>query len=290
MTTHFDPNDTALARRHSIAELCAAWTTSQDEIKQAFALLHAAENRMKQFFGDSTRSYSMAIFDRGGNYRRPDLEDPAPTCVDLERQIWCALVQRLELRKMMSLARVRDLDKQLETGKGLPPLTLDNVLTMLETTLQNAGQMLEEKVLECYEKLRPRGYSLTDYKTNQKSAAAGVGQKIILSYTVRPSYHGGKFEVNYRASTDELRALDQVFHLLDGKTAKDASWAGELCDAIHNQTGPGKNDFSTAYFRGRCFGNGNLHLEFTRADLVEKFNIIAGGARLPETAHHGKNK
>ena len=79
-------------------------------------------------------------------------------------------------------------------------------------------------------------------------------------------------------------ALDQVFHLLDGKRQNHESYSGELCDAILAQTGSGKNDFATTYFKGRCFANGNLHLEFTRMDLVGRFNVIAGGARLQNAA------
>jgi DNA repair protein RadD len=37
----------------------------------------------------------------------------------------------------------------------------------------------------------------------------------------------------------------------------------------------------TDYFRFKCFGNGNLHLEFLRLDLVERLNAI-GGSGLPD--------
>ena len=40
------------------------------------------------------------------------------------------------------------------------------------------------------------------------------------------------------------------------------------------------SDGESRYFRFKCFKNGNLHLEFKRADLVEQFNRMAGGRRL----------
>lgn len=275
-----DPNAEALARRTSIHELCAAWATSAEEIRQAFGLLVTARDRLKTTFDGTGYDSRFDIAERNG--RRPDYDQPAATLKDIERQAWAAIVGRLELRKVMSLQRSRELDKQLETGDGLPDLNTANVLAMLETTLNNAGQFLEEKVFECYENLRPRGWTLNEYKTNQKSAAAGVGQKVIMGYTVRRNYSGRGFEVQYGRAQDELRALDQVFHLLDGKPTQSASWAGELCDAIREQTKAGGNQFATPYFRGRCFGNGNLHLEFIREDLVAQFNLIAGGARLQD--------
>lgn len=273
-------NDTTdIARRNSITELCAAFEQSSEQIKTAFALILEAQNRLSHFFQGN--SCSFAVLENHRHARSPDLEKPDETIRELSRSVWSSLVSRLELRKMMSLKRIAELDKQLETGEDLPPLTASNVLAMLETTLNSAGQMLEEKVLECYEMLRPCGWSLRDYKTNQKSAQAGVGHKVIMAWTVRRSYSSnGGFEVQYGGSQDKLRALDQVFHLLDGKPQANGSWAGELCDAIRAQTVGGKNAFETQYFRGRCFANNNLHLEFKREDLVGKFNLIAGGARL----------
>ena len=278
--TSFNPDEAAVARRTSITELCNAYAESEKEIRQAFGLIVSARDRLKSFFAEDNYLSSLDI-GGGRHYGRPDYDNPDATMAAIQKQVWGALVARLELRKVMSIARARELDKQIETGKDLPPLTASNVLAMLETTLNQAGQFLEEKVLECYENLRPRGYTLRDYKTNQKSEAAGVGQKVILTYAVQRSYASrGNFKVRYGGTQDELRALDQVFHLLDGQPANGGSWAGELCDAIREQTSRENNLFSTPYFRGRCYANGNLHLEMTRADLVERFNLIAGGNRV----------
>jgi hypothetical protein len=278
---HFNPNDSAMARHNSITELCAAWTTARGEIAEGFRLLKQAQDRLNLFFDDGRTYSGMSVLNPRGHNTSPDLTKPEATFKELGRRIWQNLVGRLQLRTLMSLKRIQELDKQLETGEGLPEITYANVLAMLETTVNTAGQMLDEKVFECYEHLRPRGWRLDHYKTNQKSEAAGVGKKVILSYTVQRSYSKrGNFEVRYGGARDELRALDQVFHLLAGAPQNHEIYDGELCEAIRTQTGEGKNDFSTAYFRGRCFANGNLHLEFTRADLVDRFNLIAGGLNL----------
>lgn len=279
----YNDHKTDLARRSSIAEFCAAFDQSAGEIKQAFALLVAARDRLKSAFDGTGYRSSFDIRER--HDRQPDYEKPEATLKELERQAWESVAARLELRKIMSLKRTQEMDKQISSGEGLPEFNAPNVLAMLESNLNNAGQYLEEKVLECYENLRPCGWTLSEYKTNQKSAAAGVGRKVIITWAVRQSYNSAKgFEVQYGRHQDELRALDQVFHLLDGQPANGGSWAGELCDAISTQTTRDKNSFETPYFRGRCFANGNLHLEFVRADLVEKFNLIAGGMRLKEAA------
>jgi hypothetical protein len=137
---------------------------------------------------------------------------------------------------------------------------------------------LEEKVHEVYQWLRPSRWENGELKTNQASFAAGVGRKVILRWCLSRCYGGTHYSVEY-SRRDHLRALDAVFHLLDGKQQPN-SYNGELCDAIEQQTKDGKNSFQTQYFDGRCFSNRNLHLEFRRSDLLDKFNAIAGGFRL----------
>jgi hypothetical protein len=269
---------TDLAKRTTMNELCEAWQQTEADIKAAFELLTTAQDRLAQLFDTGQGTHrSFCISSRGDC---PDFRDPDAALNRLQRQVWGALTDRLELRKVLSLARIAELDKQIESGKGLPPITYANILAILETNMANAGQYLQEKVFEVYEWLRPGGYSRAKYKTNQKSEQAGVGRKIIKGWCIRRRYNGG-YEVNHGSYADQLRALDQVFHLLDGNSPMaGTSWLGELGDAIEGQTNSTQDTFQTAYFKGRCFANGNLHLEFIRADLLEKFNQIAGGYRL----------
>jgi len=227
---------------------------------------------LKHFFEDNGRCFSVRP---SGRYSSAEFSDPKDAIESLKRQTWGALAARLELRKILSLKRITELDRQIETGEGLPEINAANVLAMLETNLNQRGQFLQEKVLEVYEKLRP---ARSDLKTNIKSCAAGVGKKVILTWYAVDSRYDGGFKVNYNRQ-DELRALDQVFHLLDGATQPD-DYNGELSNAIQLQTSSTNNAFETPYFQGRCFRNGRLHLTFRRDDLLAKFNLIAGGNRL----------
>lgn len=273
MVTPIDTPENALIKRTTLTELCAAWAQSEAQIKQAFKDITEAQERLTAFFDGGYRNFTVESHRQSVDFAKPE-----PSIKNLQKQVWAALIERLELRKILSLKRISEMDKQIETGEGLPEITLQNVQAILESNLNNAGQFLQEKVIECYEMLRPCGWSLSDYKTNQKSAAAGVGHKVIMTWAVRRSYGGG-FEVSYGRHRDELRALDQVFHLLDG-AAQSRDYNGPLVDAISKQTTSDKNTFETVYFRGRCFQNQNLHLEFKRADLVDRFNAIAGGMRI----------
>lgn len=277
-TTYPDGTPLSVAKRTTLSELCKEWARSEADIRQAFGLIHEAEARLEAVLGGDSRNLSIQSHGSYLNFAEPD-----DALSDLKRSVWAALADRMELRTMMSLARVRELDEQIKTGEGLPPMDYTSVLATLITVLDKRNDFLKEKVHECYQWLRPAGWHRTDYKTNQKSAAAGVGMKVILTYACSRSYQrNSAFEISY-GSRDRFRAIDQVFHLLDGKE-QPRSHNGELCDAVVAQTSGTNNTFETEYFRGRCFANQNVHLEFRREDLVGKFNLLAGGANLKEAA------
>lgn len=260
-----------IAIRSSVAELVAAWDQSAADISAGFKLIHDAQEQLRKLFAG--RSY--ACFDVRNRSREINFEDPTESLNTLSRQVWRALTDRLELRKVLSLQRIKELDQQLETGKDLPPLTLDNVNAMLASNFDNLEKFAEEKIHEVYSYLRPEHSCL---KTNEKSCAAGIGSKVILGWVVERSYSGRGFQINYHRR-DNLRAIDQVFHLLDGQNPPN-DHDGELATAIQQQTREGKTIVETKYFRAKCCMNHNLHLEFKRADLVRLFNLVAGGMRL----------
>ena len=70
-------------------------------------------------------------------------------------------------------------------------------------------------------------------------------------------------------------------HLLDGK-GQVKGYSGPLVDAINLAHHNKQQSAATEYFHAKWFLNGNLHLEFLRQDLLDKFNEICGTNRLAE--------
>jgi hypothetical protein len=94
------------------------------------------------------------------------------------------------------------------------------------------------------------------------------------------AWSGTKFRVSYHYE-NQLRALDNVFHMLDAKPLS-AYRNGDLINAINeSECGAGE----TEYFRFKSFLNSNLHLEFKRMDLVQRLNEV-GGNGLPMPGRH----
>lgn len=106
---------------------------------------------------------------------------------------------------------------------------------------------------------------MAELKTNNRWK---LGKKVIIGYMVETGYREG-WRLKYH-NEGKLIALDNVFHLLDGRGPL-KTHNGPLYDAIYASDGQGETDF----FRFKCYRNNNLHLEFKRMDLVNKINKVA---------------
>jgi hypothetical protein len=251
--------------RTTLSQLVAAYRQSDLEIRQAFALLLSAQERLKLAFGGE-HSFNIT---REIARLRLDFNEPDKLIGEIKKGAWRALVGRMELRRILSVAASKKLDTQLETGEDLPEIDEKAILAMLEGTLARTNEFLEEAVKEVFEHLRPRHSKL---KTNSELE---IGPRVILGWAVEQAYRSPKFHVDYHRQ-DNLRAVDNVFHALDGHGSV-KTHRGPLIDAIEaSQDGTGE----TLYFKFRCCANRNLHLQFKRLDLLQKLNQIAGGNRL----------
>jgi hypothetical protein len=259
-------HESNLATRKTVEELVREWNFAMHELKTGLDHIQRAYEHLKAF-DTSGAGWDLQPF------RSDD------TGLDFERKrkrmkgaAWRYLVNRIELKKMASISRAKEIDKQLnERPETLPDITMENIFGWLETMALKGTEFLNEAVVEVYNKLRPSAWNR--HKTN---SAFRVGKKMILTGRVSRAYKAGHFRVAYYFE-DELRALDNVFHMLDGK-ALSAYRKGDLSTEIDAAPeGIGETD----YFRFKCFGNGNLHLEFLRPDLVERLNSI-GGSGLPD--------
>ena len=257
--------DTELIRRQTVSQMVNAYDTAAAEIRQAYELLATAQQRVNAAFGDSS------AFDTCPDHVWGTGPERAAKVLELMKpRAWSIIAEKMQMRRVLSIKARDDLDRQLADVKTLPELTVDNVLAMFQAMTQNLETYVAEAVREVYEFLRPHH---SQHKTNTE---LDIGRRAILTWMLEHNYGGG-FRVNYRRE-QWTRALDNVFSMLDGKGTI-ASHCGPLSDAI-GALAPGVYTGETVYFKFKCYGNGNLHLEFKRLDLLAKLNALAGGARL----------
>jgi hypothetical protein len=257
----------SLTRRSTVRELVQAFQSAEATVRSSFAAIVEAERELNlAFCAGNMREISVEACDHGSsNFKDAD------RCIErMQRHAWEIIVQRLEMRRSMSIARWHELEAQLRTG-DLPPITEPNVTAFAERYMDSLPVMLREAVTEVFEWLRPPG---SEYATNSEYE---VGERVILPSTVEQwRWLGKKYHVKHH-SQQRLVALENVLNSLAGNGQIAKHYQSALQTAIEaSDDGTGE----TELFTFRACKNGNLHLRFKDTSLLARFNQIAGGHRL----------
>jgi hypothetical protein len=258
-----------LARRLTITELVRVYEEAVAKIRVAYAELQEAEIRLNDAFrADSCRTIRVtgdryfALGDRAVN----------DALLAMRHDVWQVLIERLELRRMMSATRWQELQRQVER-RELPEVTERSVSDFVTSISANLDVMLAEAIEEVFDWLRPRR---SKYKQNSEYE---VPRKIVLMHVVEP---WGKlcssWRVNHYRTDEYLTALENVFSALDGRGQITKTHYSAISSLIRDKAFTGHGE--TPYFAFKTYKNGNMHLEFRRLDLLARFNAIAGGRRL----------
>lgn len=264
---------TGLIQRASIPALVAAWHQSVGEVEAAAALIVQAEDRLKLVFG--AEQYGFEVMRYHERDFRP--RDMKPLIKRLSLDAWRVLIQRLELRRIMSTKRAKEMDEQLNRG-DMPEITEENLTGILMSMLERTPEFMEEAVRETIEWLMP------NRQTYVSTSPFVIGPKVVLTWCVERGWGNSHGFRTSNGREQQLRGLDNTFHLLDGKGTVPTN-RGPLVDAINATTSDGR--FETTYFKGRAFINRNLHLTFKRPDLVDELNKLAAGNKLRNPAAKG---
>lgn len=270
----------AIKLRKSIAEIVNAYEDAMRKLDEGYAVLLEAENQLKEAFLVSEKhDTDFAVlpsryYDSNANVTPEVIKSVKAVIL---RRVWRTLYDLLEVDRIASIKRRDEISKMLERGE-LPEISVQSVYDLFDALHQNINEFAREAVLEVYRWLRPNVdyHEMTTYKTNQKNARYEVGQKVIKTRMIESLFQNR--HVNY-SHEKYLIALDRVFHMLDGKNILETSHRSPLVDAI-NSAEAYVMEIETEYFRCKMYNNGNLHITFTRPDLLKEFNRIAGGNNL----------
>jgi hypothetical protein len=263
----------------TVSEMVDAFETARLEVTEAYTLLRQAQDRLEAAFGTYTWYGNMATVDRDINWYKQSGKEYAKEIMNkIQRSAWSNVVERLGIRKTMTLQRREELKESLRNG-NMPDFNIDEVFALVKKFSQDIDEMGKEVLLEAYKVLRPTPNWRHQYKTNVASLKKGVGKKVIFSNAVGYGYSGQRWNVANQYREDALAVVDRAFHLLDAGGISDA-YKSDLVDAINTCSPDGVGE--TKYFKFKCHSNMNLHLEFKRMDLVAELNRICAGMVLPE--------
>jgi len=283
----------AIMPRDTVAEIVSArdkalalYEVAHAKIIEAADAEEAAMEMAKRAFMGCASSYTSA---HAGEVKaffsavtRPDREGYLRTARRLiDLSVWGAIIQRTDLERLMDKEAKDQLRKQMayvpektnhrgelinadEIEAGMPPVTEENIIATLERFAGDAGMIFHRGVANAFSKLDRRFKSHDGFK---------VGSRMIIDHAFN-EFGSWSF---YRNHQDTLMDIERAFTILDGKGVK-ASYAGIVGVIDEARRGRGflasQSEHEGDYFRVRIFKNGNMHLWFTRKDLVEKVNRI----------------
>ncbi|PAJ85842.1 DUF4942 domain-containing protein [Burkholderia ubonensis] len=189
-----------------------------------------------------------------GEYaKRDEAEAAIVRLIDIRG--WDYLLSESGLRTFMDAKAREQWSNQIAEG-DVPELTAANIEATFAQLYGARGDMFERGVLQCFKRLS------WDYKTNQPFK---FGKRIIVRYLLSSG------SPNFRV-TNELDDLVRVFCILDSKPEPDHR-NGAYC-LVSSTRQDRRSEAENDYFHLRWFKNGNGHLTFKRADLVDKMNLI----------------
>lgn len=266
------PEEKALIGRSTITELVREYELAVADIRRAYAIVHDAEQRLNKAFSGAPNSRSIHVHE-GHSWMSWD--EPDRSLKQVRIDCWRALVDRLELRRFLSIKAYQELKKNVQEDK-MPELTLTTVTDLSRSFADQLPDLLADAVREVFEWLRPWHWDPSGAR-HKSVDTWKVGKRVIREYVVHKKWSGSPgFEVRYDREI-KLTALENVFSALDGQGQVSKGHHSKLSQAIKDSP-DGKGE--TKYFSFRCFKNGNLHLTFKRPDLVQQLNKVAGGKSL----------
>lgn len=210
----------------------------------------------------------------------PDRDDYLRTARKLqEHATWRYVLERMGVGRLLDAEEKEKLRKQQEyiperpkhsrmmidereMAKGMPPLTVDNILATLENLAANSGDMWRRGIANSFSKLDKRFKSHDGWK---------IGSRIIITRFVESS---GSFRYGYRR--DMMLDIERVFLILDGIEPRE-EYGSIVADIEKNRNylhGPHQSEHEGDYFKVRIFQNGNAHLWFKNKELVKQVNKL----------------
>lgn len=246
---------TDLTRKASAAELVGCRDEAIRLYSEAFRLIHEAKKMTVRATGSDYTSpdlRSMTFY----SVEKGDYKDAmAETVRRIDAGCWEYMLDALGMKNFMDATAINEFREQ--NKKAPPEVTMDNLAATMDHLSANRVEIFDRGVINLFSKLDHT------FKTNPSFR---LDKKIIMN-----SVLGDYGWSHWRSGNDQVRDLDRIFHLLDGKPAKD-----HLTDAAAEVAKVRQKPavVETEYFDFKLFKNGNLHIGLKRPDLVNSVNRI----------------
>jgi hypothetical protein len=191
----------------------------------------------------------------------------------LRKDYWELILTTKEFTDTLTVKGRQDLTKRLEHASNLE-ITEENVLLLLQSVLENKGQMLKETLVDTFLKLTSEHmhefsrniHYFNGWKTND---AYKVVPKVIVSpYELYSSYY------DYTKYSTDWKDMWELRHYVE-----DLIKALQLIEPQQISTefvSNGDGTFENEWFLIKAHKKGTSHITFKNRDLLDRFNVFCG--------------
>lgn len=237
--------DTFVAKRQTLVDFCNHRSGIVKLLTEHDAHFQLIQAEMKKFY-----QYGMPR----SSEPHGQLED---SIRELDRMYWRQSFDHTGLMQLLDAQSKRKFDRDLQENP--PAFTIENVQSSFLDLSQNAEKMFADGVVNVFRRLSG------NYKTND---GFKIVDKVVMSGMVEARWSRG-LQLRHGTGQDEINDIDRVFKTFDGKRYVERALSCAMNNAIQDG-----GYYEDEYFAAKAYKNGNLHLKFKRADLVERVNLI----------------
>lgn len=191
----------------------------------------------------------------------------------VDATLWEYLMEATGYKDLMDTKARVDFDAQLASNE-VPVFEEGNVEATVDGLRQNALPTFLEGIARTFQQLDKR------FKSHD---AFQFHHRVIIPYALE-NYGGlSSYHIRY-GRFDYVQDIQRTFRILDGEDATTTDLVSSVQAALSSRPEL-PVVVESSYFRVRCFKNGNIHLWFTRKDLLVEVNKLLAeyyGAALPD--------
>jgi len=128
-----------LIPRATIDSMVDTWQTLNVKLKNSIDTLKEIDHQLELVFGNYA----------GLPYECNQLDYPR-IYKELKRKVWKEIIGKTEIKKLLSLKGIKELEAYLESDK-LEDITVENIYAMLKSASANIPDMLNDTIKEVFE-------------------------------------------------------------------------------------------------------------------------------------------
>lgn len=239
---------TQLTVQRSIQEVIDDFKRVETMINEAYRLIDTAEQ--------IARLHKVSV---KANVHNRMNHHPDAAIERMRRDAWIRLMDMTGLKQIMDTEALEAFEKELYVKA--PEFTEDNIRGTLLQQMQESETMFARGLVNVFKKFDTR------YKRH-RDVAFKIPKKVVIGYATS-QWAGGKLVVSHNAYS-RIDDIDRIFKTLAGEKFK----SHELIAAMGAQWQESDELYECELYKARGYKNGNIHLEFKRADLLLKANEI----------------